>query len=169
MLLDQLHHAARVEDGHRHDRGTGEQAHHDPGLVAERVEERVHDQVAVLPGDLAELTPDPRDADGLPMRGAGALAAAGGAGGEEDVGEVVGGDCGGALVDVDLEAVGDALRPQRHHVGLLGEPDQGRQRHPHLGRGGLELGDLGAVEEAVGDTTILASTRARTSTTSWPV
>ena len=68
----------------------GQQADHDADLVAEGVEERVDHQVAVVAGGPRRARPTPRDADGLAVRAHRALAATGGAGGEEDVGHVVG-------------------------------------------------------------------------------
>ncbi len=52
--------------------------------------------MAVVAGDLAAGRPGRRTAQRLPVRTQDAFAAAGGAGGEEDVGEVVGTHGGGA-------------------------------------------------------------------------
>src|SRR5271170_7967233 len=79
-----------VEGQLRDQRGAGLQAGQDSGLVAEVVEERVDAEVAVVAGDLAAGRPRRRTGQRLPVRTQYAFAAAGGAGGEEDVGEVVG-------------------------------------------------------------------------------
>ena len=79
-----------VEGQLRDQRGAGLQAGQDAGLVTEVVEERVDAQVAVVAGDLAAGGPRRRAGQRLPVRTQHAFAAAGGAGGEQDVGDVVG-------------------------------------------------------------------------------
>ena len=96
MLGDRAHRLLGVEGQLRDQRGAGLQAGQDPGLVAEVVEERVDAQVAVVAGDLAAGRPRRRTGQRLPVRAQHAFAAAGGAGGEQDVGDVVGPDRGGA-------------------------------------------------------------------------
>ena len=93
-VLDQPHRLVDVEGRDRVERRPGEQTDDDADLVAEGVEERVDHQVAVVLPDPAELGPRARDADGLAVRAHRALGAAGGAGGEQDVGDVVRADRG---------------------------------------------------------------------------
>ena len=99
MVLHGPHGLLGVERQLRNQGGPGLQARQDSGLVTEVVEERVDAQVAVVAGDLAALGPCRRAGQRLPMRAQRALAAAGGAGREEDVGDVVGLDRRGANFD----------------------------------------------------------------------
>ena len=96
VLLDRLQRAQRIERQVRDQRRAGLQAGQDAGLVAEVVEERVDAQVAVVAGDLAVGGPRRRARQRLPVRAQHTFAAAGGAGGEQDVADVVGRDGGGA-------------------------------------------------------------------------
>src|SRR6476620_10010760 len=96
MVLHGPHGLLGVERQLRNQGGPGLQARQDSGLITEVVEERVDAQVAVVAGDLAALGPCRRAGQRLPMRAQRALAAAGGAGREENVGDVVGLDRRGA-------------------------------------------------------------------------
>ncbi len=93
---DRAHRLLGVERQLRDQRRAGLQAGQNAGLVAEVVEERVDAQVAVGAGDLSARRPRRRRVERLPVRAQRALAAAGGAGGEQDVGDVVGLDRRGA-------------------------------------------------------------------------
>ena len=99
----------------------GLQAGQDAGLVAEVVEERVDAQVAVVAGDLAARRPRRGRVERLPVCAQHALAAAGGAGGEQDVGDVVGRDGGGAGVDRgEIGAARDELVPRCRRPSSIG-------------------------------------------------
>ena len=103
------------------------QAGDDPGLVAEGVEERVHDQVAVALAQSGELAPHVVAAQGLGVGDDGALGAAGGAGGEDDVRGRLGADRLRALAD----RLGRYGVPARQEVlpgaeGARGRPRRGR-------------------------------------------
>ena len=86
LLGDRPHRLLGVERQLRDQRRAGLQAGQDAGLVAEVVEERVDAQVAVGAGELAALGPRRGRRQRLPVRAQHALAAAGRAGGEQDVG-----------------------------------------------------------------------------------
>ena len=121
-----------------------------PGLVAEVVEERVDAEVAVGAGELTAGRPGRGRVEGLPVRAQHALAAAGGAGGEEDVGDVVGRDGRGARVG-GVE-IGSARATNSSHVPssvVDGHPDDVAQRGK---RGAVEFGGpVGAEELAHAD------------------
>ncbi len=152
-----------VEHGLRDHRGPAHQAGDDPRLVAEGVEEGVHDQVAVALAQSGELAPHVVAAQGLGVGDDRALGAAGGAGGEDDVGGGLGADGLGALAD----RCGRYAVPARQEVlpraegvgGVVGEDDdlfqvrQSRQRSGAgaLGRGAAQGGDVGGTEEGAGD------------------
>ena len=93
------HGLLRIERQLRDQRRPGLQAGQDAGLIAEVVEERVDAEVAVGAGDLPARRPRRGRVQRLPVRAQRALAAAGGAGGEQDVGDVVGFDRGGTGID----------------------------------------------------------------------
>src|SRR5207244_8991286 len=78
-------------------------------LVPERVEERVHDEVPVALPEADDVGPGLEHANGLLVRGHHPLGAAGGSGGEDDVGEVIGGDLGKYFVST--RAVEEFLPP----------------------------------------------------------
>jgi hypothetical protein len=99
VLLYRLQRAQRIERQVRDQRRAGLQAGQDAGLVPEVVKERVDAQVAVIAGDLAVGGPRHRGRERLPVRAQHTFAAAGGAGGEQDVADVVGHDGGGAVGD----------------------------------------------------------------------
>ena len=144
-VLDQPHRRVRVEGGDGVEGGAGQQSDDDADLVAEGVEERVHHQVAVLRSDPAEAAPCVRNPDRLPVRAHRALGAPGGAGGEQDVGDVVGGDPVGPRLDLVCERV----------VAELGHPVEAGEvddlEHRGQVAGCLQVDDLGAVEKAVRD------------------
>ena len=139
--LDERHRRVEVERRDRVQGCAGEQPGDDADLVAEGVEERVDHQVAVLAVDAAQLAPGAGHADGLSVGRHRALAAAGGAGREEDVGDVTGGDGLGDQVDL-----GRRHRPAVE-VGQVAQLDDGQDRGEIAGR--AEVGDLGAAEEPV--------------------
>ena len=87
-----LHHRVDVEHRVRDDRRALEDAREDAGLQAERVEERVDDEVAVALAQPDDIRPGVVRAHARPVREHRALRAAGRARGEEDVGEVVAGE-----------------------------------------------------------------------------
>ena len=126
VLADRTHRPLGVEGQLRDQRGAGLQAGQDPGLVAEVVEERVDAQVAVVAGDLAARRPRRRAGQRLPVRAQHTFAAAGGAGGEQDVGEVVGVYRGGAGIG---GAQGCTAGAARHEV--VPRPVVRINRHPH--------------------------------------
>ncbi|MGX1504290.1 UNVERIFIED_CONTAM: hypothetical protein RKD43_002915 [Streptomyces graminofaciens] len=143
-----------VEDGLRDHRGAAGEAGDDARLVAEGVEERVHDQVAVTLAQPGELAPQVVAAQGLGVGDDRALGAAGGAGGEDEIGGVVGGDGGGALPHlpgVHAVAAGEEVLPGPVLVRrALGQDDdllQVGQFHVAAAQGG----DVGGAEEGAGD------------------
>ncbi len=118
--------------------GAGLQAGQDPGLVAEVVEERVDAEVAVVAGDLAAGRPRGRPGQRLPVRAQHAFAAAGGAGGEQDVGQVVGSDRGRSRVGrrqvgprADKLVPRSVVRLDRHSHDV---PQIGQRRAVEVGR-----------------------------------
>ena len=84
-LQDHVH----VEDRLGDDGGPGHQAGQDPGLVAERVEERVDDQVAVPSAQPDHLGPGGEGPQRLAVGGHRPLGVPGRPRGEDQVGEVV--------------------------------------------------------------------------------
>ena len=98
MFGDRAQRLLGVEGQLRDQGGAGLQTGQDAGLVAEIVEERVDAEVAVVAGDLADGRPCRRAGQRLPVGAQHAFAAAGGAGGEQDVGEVFGPDRRGPRV-----------------------------------------------------------------------
>ena len=68
LFTDAPHHLAGVEDGVRHDGRAAHEACQDPRLVAERVEERVDDQVAVALAEANDVRPHLEDAERLRVR-----------------------------------------------------------------------------------------------------
>ena len=78
-----------VEDRVRDDRRAAHQARDEPGLVPERVEERVDDQVAVAFAQADEARPHLEDAQRLRVRRHDALRTSGRPGREHDVAQVV--------------------------------------------------------------------------------
>ena len=87
--LDEAQRGVHVEDRLRHHRRAAQQARHHAGLVAERVGERVDQQVAVARPQAGQLAPGHVQRDPLPVGEHRALRVPGGAGGEEDVADVV--------------------------------------------------------------------------------
>ena len=125
---DALEHRVDVEDRLRMDRGAGHQRGEPPGLVAEGVEERVDDQVAVAGPQADDVAPRLVGAQRRAVGLHDALRVPGGPGGEEDVGEVVGRHRRGAGVDlgrVDAVARRQERVPSRRCVGA--ERDDGAQ------------------------------------------
>ena len=162
LVLDQPHRRVEVEGRDRVERAAGEQPDDDADLVAEGVEERVDHQVAVVLAHAAQLGPRPRDADGLAVGAHRALGAPGGAGGEEDVGDVVGGDRVGARrASARCSPASDAHgRRSRAAEVTIGSstPSVAQRRRPGRARGSrratttsaasvrsTHVGDLGAV------------------------
>ena len=88
--------AVHVEDRLGHHGGPGHQAGQDARLVAEGVEEGVDDQVAVPLAEPDHLGPGGEGPQRLAVGGHGPLGVPGGPRGEHQVGEVAGGDRGGA-------------------------------------------------------------------------
>ncbi len=147
VALDGPQRVQRIERHVRDQRGTGLQAGQDAGLVAEVVEERVDAQVAVVAGDLPVGGPGCRGRQRLPVRAQHAFAAAGGAGGEQDVADVLGCDGGGTGCD-------GIQGPGTRGDELVPGPVVGFDRHPHDvpqrgQRGPVQAGrPVGAQEEA---------------------
>ena len=81
----------------RHDGRAAHEAYEDPRLVAERVEERVDDQVAVALAEANDVRPHLEDAERLRVRRHDTLGLPGRAAREDDVGEVVG--LAGSLIE----------------------------------------------------------------------
>ena len=146
LLVDAPDHPVDVEHRLGHHGGPGHQAGQDPRLVPEGVEERVDDQVAVALVQADDLGPGGKGPQGLTVGGHRPLGVAGGPRGEDEVGEVAGGDRGGptgghvggaqaSLTQEDL--------PLDDRVALGGRPPRravtGAQ-HDHP----LEVGHLGA-------------------------
>ena len=119
VVLHRAHGLLGVERQLGDQRRAGLQAGQDAGLVAEVVEERVDAQVAVVAGDLAARGPRRRADERLPVRAQHALAAAGGAGREEDVGDVVGRDGCGARVDASPRSAPRATNSSQVPSSLL--------------------------------------------------
>ena len=139
-----------VERQLRDQRRPGLQARQDAGLVTEVVEERVDAQVAVVAGDLAALGPRRRAGQRLPMRAQRALAAAGGAGGEQDVGDVVGLDRRGARVD-GLEGSGFLAARDELVPGSVVLLDRYPDDVPQFGQGvAVDRSGLVGAEELTG-------------------
>ena len=107
-VLHHPHGLLRVEGELRNQRRAGLKAGQNSGLVPEVVEERVDAQIAVGSSHLAARRPRGRRRERLPVRTQHTLAATGGAGGEQDVGDVVGAYCGRA---------GIHLRQRNSHPG----------------------------------------------------
>ena len=124
----------------------------DAGLQPEGVEERVDDQVAVAFPQPDHRRPRVVRADGRLVAQHRALGHAGGAGGEQDVAQVVGPDRGGPGRDigpVDLAGPFEEVGPRRRAVA------RGAPQHDDLVErggfaGGAQQGDVVGVEE-VGD------------------
>ena len=136
VVLHGAHRLLGVERQLRDQRRARLQAGQDAGLVAEVVEERVDAEVAVGAGELAARRPRGGCVERLPVRAQHALAAAGGAGGEQDVGDVVGRDGGGAGVDRgEIGSAGDELVPGAVGRRRSGPGRCGAARAARRGRG----------------------------------
>ena len=94
LVDDALHHRVDVEHRVRHDRRALDQAGEDAGLQAERVEERVDDEVAVAVPEPDHRRPRVVRLHARAVREHRALRPAGRARREEDVGEGVAGERG---------------------------------------------------------------------------
>ena len=126
-----LQHDVDVEHRLRNHRGTGHQASQDARLVAEGVEERVHDEVAVAGTQSDHLRPRGERPERLAVGGHGPLRVPGGTRREHEVGQVGRGDrrrtAGG---DVGLAPRGprqERLPPDRRGARGRG---RGRGRRP---------------------------------------
>ena len=145
VFLHRAHRLLGVERQLRDQRRAGLQAGQDARLVAEVVEERVDAQVAVGAGDLPARRPRRGRVERLPVCAQHALAAAGGAGREQDVGDVVGlrRRRRGARPRRRSVAAGDELVPgavvlvdrDAHDVAQRGQAGRGRGRRPCRRRG----------------------------------
>ena len=134
MLLDRAHGRLGIEGQHRDQRCAGLQAGQDAGLVTEVVEERVDAQITVGAGHLTARGPRRRRRQRLPVRAQHALAAAGGAGREQDVRDVVGCYGGGSRIGSrKVGPAGDELVPGAV-VLVEGHPHDVPQRR-QVGRG----------------------------------
>ena len=141
------HRLLRVERQLRDERGPGLQTGQDARLVAEVMEERVDTEVAVGAGDLPARRPRRGRVQRLPVCAQRALAAARRAGGEQDVGNVVGPDRGRAAVDrIQVRAAGDELVP-----GAVVLVDRNAHDVPQVGqRSPIQVGGLVSAEEFTG-------------------
>ncbi|SKU05069.1 Uncharacterised protein [Mycobacteroides abscessus subsp. abscessus] len=130
-----------------HERGTGLQTRENAGLVAEVVKERVDAQITIVFGELAVGGPGQRSRQRLAVHAQHALAATGGAGGEEDVADVFGTHGGLACVDVP---VADAIpvRDERVPAGVVAVLHCDSHDVSQIGqRRGVELLDAVGTEE----------------------
>ena len=153
-----------VEHRLRHHGRAAHQAGDDARLVAEGVEERVHDQVAVALTQAGQLAPHLVAAQCLGVRDHRALGPAGGTGGEDDVGGVLGPDAGRPLAD--LPRAGTASPPARKSFQVrkarrasspapppsAGAAGRAAGRRPvTVARGPPQRGDVRGAEERAGD------------------
>ena len=145
LALDDLEHDTGVEHREREDRRAAHEAREAPGLVAEDVEERVRDQVAVAGAQVGPVAPVEVRAQRLAVRHHDALGVPGGARREHDVARIVGADRRDARVELGgghRAAARDEVVPgDRRAVGLTGEQDrvlergQRRRRRPRAAPG----------------------------------
>ena len=144
-------------------RRPAQQAGDDAGLVAEGVEERVDDEIAVALLETGQFAPDVVRAQGLRVGDHRAFGVAGGAGGEDDVRRGVGAQRvgTGAHRRAGHRLPGGEEVPPGHEVGggVVGEHHhlvqvrQSRQRAGPLALlgGAAQRGDVGGAEEGAGD------------------
>ena len=132
LAFDELEHDAGVEHREREDRRAAHEAREAAGLVAEDVEERVRDQVAVAGAEVGPVAPVEVRAQRLAVRHHDALRAAGRSRREHDVARVVGADRRDARVEIGVghrAPAGDEVVPgDRRAGGLTGEQDRVLER-----------------------------------------
>ena len=109
--LDQADRLGDIERRHRHDRGAGEQRCDPPGLVAEGVEERVGNQVAVALTQIGDIRPVGEHRDHPVVRVHRPLGRAGGARSEDDVAEVGARQPGQRGIDRLIARASPSLQP----------------------------------------------------------
>ena len=123
-----------------------------PGLVTERVEERVHHQVPVARGQAGALRPGPGHTQGALVRGHRALAPPGGTRGEHDVADVARPHRRGPPPHLGR---GHRVRPPLERVPVAGHPHHQVEPVQHalvrvLGRGAHQRAEPVHAEEAIG-------------------
>src|SRR5262249_52767910 len=94
--------------------GAAEQTSQPAGLVTERVKKRIHHEIAIVLVETDDFAPGAEDLDGLRVGGDHTLRPAGGAGSEDDIADVVGGEGGGACargLARDRRAAGEKFTP----------------------------------------------------------
>ena len=132
LALDDLEHDAGVEHREREDRRAAHEAREAAGLVAEDVEERVRDQVAVAGAQVGPVAPVEVRAQRLAVRHHDALRAPGRARREHDVARIVGADRRDPRVEIGVghraAAVDEVVPADRRAVGLAGEQDRVLER-----------------------------------------
>ena len=151
LALDDLEHDARVEHREREDRRAAHEAREAAGLVAEDVEERVRDQVAVAGAQVGPVAPVEVRAQRLAVRHHDALRVPGRARREHDVARIVGADRRDARVEVARRAprvprATKSSQRDRGGVGLAREQDRVLERG-QLDAGAREQRRVVGVEE----------------------
>ncbi len=148
FLGDPAEHRRHVEHRLGDDRRSLDQGGDEPRLVAEGVEERIDDQVAVTGGQPDDRRPVVEHPHGLTVGRHHTLRPAGRAGGEDDVGERRRGDRGGSrpgCLRVDRLALGEELGPRLAvRRGLAAQDDDPLEGRELLA---VEGGDVVVAEE----------------------
>ena len=147
---DGREHLGHIEDRFRDDRGALEEAGDDPGLVAERVEEGVDDQIAIALGEADHISPHLEHAKRLIVADHDTLRCSGRSGGEHEIGEIVGAALRHPLLDLgvgDLGAGGDELLERDRAVDDIATDDDDPTQPRKIEA--LEHADVVVAEESV--------------------